>query len=144
MAGDGMLAQRSVGRSDEEFTVGVLGTEEGAILGSITLLRDLTPQGGRTVYAEVVDDPAITEYAEKLVSLLKPRGYCNVQLRREQGQPVAFEINGRVSSSTGFRATAGFLEAEILLRHYLLREEIPRYVPKPLRMVRVYQELILP
>lgn len=142
MSSDRMIAQQQVGDSESEYTVGVLGTEEGEILGSIAFRR-LLGLFGRTVYAEVVDHAEITSYCEAITRLLKPRGYCNIQLRLHQGRPVAFEINGRVSSSTGFRTSAGFNEAEILIRHYLLKQSTPRFVPRPMRLVRVHQELVL-
>lgn len=142
LSGD-MVAQEELGDAESEYTVGVLGTEKGEILGSIAFRR-LLGMFGRTIYAEVVDNPDITSYAETITRHLKPRGYCNVQLRLHHGQPVAFEINGRVSSSTGFRTAAGFNEAEILIRHYLLGQAIPPFTPKAMRLVRVHQELELP
>jgi carbamoyl-phosphate synthase large subunit len=135
-----MIGQRLIGNKDQEYTVGVLGTEDGQILGSITLRRYL--KNGITSAAEVVDDPATRSYCEDICRLLCPHGYCNVQLRLENARPYAFEINGRVSSSTHFRALAGFNEPEILIRHYVLNEKISPYVPRPIRMVRAHEEMV--
>jgi len=137
-----MIAQMLVGTKEEEYTVGVLGTEEGDILSSISLRRDLD-NNGMTVFAEVVDNELIKDYSEKIVSLLKPRGYCNVQLRLHNGRPYAFEINGRISSSTGFRTTAGFNEPEIILRHYFLKQNIKPEPIKKVEMVRINNEILL-
>lgn len=136
-----MIAQRAIGDSDHEYTVGVLGVEEGEILGSITLRRYL--KGGITGAAEVIEDESIRRYAEAVARLLRPRGYCNVQLRLDGDTPCAFEINGRVSSSTAFRALAGFNEPEILIRYYLLGERVTPPPPRRLRMVRAYEERIV-
>ena len=142
MSGAGpMIAQRLIGDEDHEYTVGVLGTENGDILGSITLRRYL--KDGITSAAEVVDDTEIRRYAEQIVSVLRPRGYCNVQLRLDDRRPCAFEVNGRISSSTAFRALAGFNEPEILIRHYLLGESPEPYSPRIIRMVRALEERIV-
>jgi carbamoyl-phosphate synthase large subunit len=136
-----MIAQRLVGSDDQEYTVGVLGTESGEILGSISLRRYL--KDGITGAAEVVDDPEIRSYSESICRILRPRGYCNVQLRLDAGKPYAFEINGRVSSSTHFRALANFNEPEILIRHHLLNETIPPYEPTPVRIIRSHEEIVV-
>ncbi len=136
-----MIAQRAIGDSNHEYTVGVLGTEKGEILGSITLRRYL--KDGITGAAEVIEDESIRRYAEAIARLLRPRGYCNVQLRLDGGTPCAFEINGRISSSTAFRTLAGFNEPEILIRHYLLGGRAIPFSPRRLRMVRAYEERII-
>lgn len=140
MGADGdWIAQQHIGDEDHEFTIGVLGNETGEILGSICLRRYL--RQGLTVAAEVHEDTAITAYAETAVSHLRPRGYCNVQIRLHEGVPMAFEINGRISSSTGFRGLAGFNEPELVVRHYLLGERTMRPEVAPIRMIRRTQEV---
>jgi carbamoyl-phosphate synthase large subunit len=136
-----MIAQRVVGSKDDEYTVGVIGTESGDILDLIVLKRLL--KSGLTSMAKVVKNHKIEDYAKSIVSLLKPRGYCNVQLRLENGNPYVFEVNGRISSSTGFRTTAGLNEPEIIIKHYILKEKISPSKIKNVRLVRINDEIII-
>ena len=135
------VLQEFLGDEDHEYTVGVLATEKGDVLASIALRRWL--KGGQTAAAEVVESPLITAYAEALGAQLQPRGYVNIQLRMRNDRPVAFEINARVSSSTGFRALAGVNEPELILRRYLLNENPPRPKAKMIAMVRGFSERIV-
>jgi len=139
--GGPMMAQRHIGDRHHEYTVGVLGSETGDILGTIVLRRYL--QEGITCAAEVVDYPEVAKSAQDVARLLKPRGYLNVQLRLDNGRPSVIEVNGRVSSSTSFRAVAGFNEPEILIRYYLLGEkELPVSV-RPIKMVRAREVTVV-
>jgi carbamoyl-phosphate synthase large subunit len=133
--------QELLGDEDHEYTVGVTATESGEILASIVLRRWLF--GGQTGACEVVDSPVIAEYAEAIAKAARPRGYINIQLRMRAERPVAFELNARVSSSTGFRALAGVNEPELILRRYVLKENPPRPKAALLKMVRGLVERIV-
>ncbi|HVJ94003.1 MAG TPA: ATP-grasp domain-containing protein [Labilithrix sp.] len=135
------VLQQLLGDDDHEFTVGVIGTEDGDVIGSIVLRRWLA--AGQTGACEVVEAPAIAEYAEAIARFARPRGYINVQLRLRDGRPVAFEINARVSSSTGFRGLAGFNEPELIVRRYLLGERPSRPNVRRVAMVRGLTERII-
>lgn len=140
-AGEEYVFQELLGDDDHEYTVGVVATEAGLVLGSIVLRRWLA--AGQTGACEVVRSSVIADYAEAIAKALRPRAYVNVQLRLRDGQPVAFEINARVSSSTGFRALAGFNEPELVLRHYVLGETPPRPTVSEIAMVRGYAERVV-
>lgn len=135
------VLQQAIGDEDHEYTVGVIATEEQNVLASITLRRWL--RGGQTEAAEVVDIPSISTYAESLGAKLRPRGYVNIQLRMLKERPIAFEVNARISSSTGFRALAGVNEPELILRKYLLKENPPRPNAEPIVMVRGWSERLV-
>lgn len=139
--GEDYVLQELLGDDEHEYTVGVIATEEGLCLGSIVLRRWLA--AGQTGACEVVASAAIASYAEDIAKALRPRGYVNVQIRLRGDAPVAFEINARVSSSTGFRTLAGFNEAELVLRHYLLGETPPRPTVREIAMVRGYSERVV-
>jgi carbamoyl-phosphate synthase large subunit len=140
--GEEYVFQELIGDDDHEYTVGVVATETGDVLSSIVLRRWL--KHGQTLACEVVvDKPLISEYSEAIARELRPRGYVNIQLRLRRDRPVAFEINGRVSSSTGFRRVAGVNEPELILRYYLFGEKPPRPIPQPVAMVRGWQESIV-
>ena len=83
------MFQELIGDDDHEYTVGVVATDDGEVLGSIALRRWLS--GGQTGACEVVESEAITEYAEAIARELRPRGYLNIQLRLRRERPVAFE-----------------------------------------------------
>lgn len=119
----GYILQQHIGDSQTEFTVGCLCDRNGALKGSIVFRRGL--QDGTTSYAEVGEFPDVRQEAEKIVSALKPKGPCNVQLRVDDGRPVCFEINVRFSGTTPIRARLGFNEVDAVLRHFVLGEEMP-------------------
>lgn len=133
-SGEPYVFQEHLGDDDHEYTVGVVANEAGEVFGSIVLRRWLA--GGQTQASEVVHSTLISEYAEAVARAAAPRGYINVQLRVHRGRPVCFEINARVSSSTGFRAVAGFNEPQMILQHYVLGERPPRPTPELIAMVR--------
>ena len=133
--------QELLGDDDHEFTVGVVATEEREVLASIVLRRWLT--AGFTGACQVVQHERVARYAEHIAAELRPRGFINVQIRLRGEEPVAFEINPRVSSSTGFRALAGVNEPELLIRRYVLDERPPKPTPKPVAMVRCLEERIV-
>ena len=66
----------------------------------------------------------IHELLEAVGSALKPRGLLNVQLRQTERGPVPFELNIRCSGTTAIRAYFGYNEPEMMLRHYVLGEQI--------------------
>lgn len=135
------VIQEHIGDLDHEYTVGVVGAEDGRVFGSIVLRRWL--KAGQTVACESVDEPAIAAYAEAITEKVKPRGYLNVQLRLRGNQPCAFELNARVSSSTGFRGAAGFNEPEMILRSLLLDETPLRPSYRKVRMIRFSSEEVV-
>ena len=139
--GEEYVFQQLLGDDDHEFTVGVIGTEDGEVLGSIVLRRWLA--AGQTGACQVVDEPAIAAYAEAVARAARPRAYINIQLRLRAAQPVAFEINARVSSSTGFRGLAGFNEPELILRRWILNERPARPAVERIAMVRGLAERVV-
>lgn len=139
--GEPYVFQELIGDDDHEYTVGVVGTEEGEVLGSIVLRRWLA--AGQTGACVVEESAEIGAYAEAIAARARPRGYLNVQLRLRGGRPVAFELNARVSSSTGFRTLAGFNEAELLLRRYVLGETPARPTVSRIAMARGLQERVV-
>ncbi len=66
--------------------------------------------GGMTDKAEVVDNPAITDYIQKITSIFAAPGCYNVQLRLTEKGPLLFEINPRLSSTLVFRDKLEFFD----------------------------------
>jgi len=143
---------------NDEFTVGVLSSPSGEILGSIALKRFLD---SKLSYSMKYDDRVISsgwsqgeidefvevrQQAEQCARLLNSRWALNIQGRLDnKGIFYPFEINPRHSGTTYLRALAGFNEPSILLQYclrgnlpsqqpikkgYYLRSFIEKYVPK--------------
>jgi carbamoyl-phosphate synthase large subunit len=118
---EGLIVQEYLQSDDEEYTVGVVVSRAGKVMGSIAMKRMLL-QG--VTFAAVVDRfPAVQAYAEAIAGKMKPYGACNVQLRLTPRGPVCFEINPRFSSTDGQRAAYGFNAVEAVIRHYILGED---------------------
>jgi carbamoyl-phosphate synthase large subunit len=111
-----VVVQERVGDSASEFTVGVLTSLAGELIGSIAMRRRL--MGGFSQMIEVEDFPEVRAYAESIARSLNARGPVNVQLRWTAEGGRAFEINPRFSGTSPFRALAGFNEADLLIRRY--------------------------
>ncbi len=92
----------------QEYTVGVF--SDGEQVRSITYQRELG-LGGMSVFVECVDDPEIRQIAEKTAKAFALKGSINLQLREQNGEYYIFEINPRLSSTTGFRHQMGFTDA---------------------------------
>jgi carbamoyl-phosphate synthase large subunit len=118
---EGLIVQEYLQGDDEEYTVGIVVSRTGKVLGSIAMKRVLLH--GLTVAAVVDRFPAVQAYAEAIAGKMKPYGACNVQLRLTPRGPVCFEINPRFSSTDGQRAAYGFNAVEAVIRHYILGED---------------------
>jgi carbamoyl-phosphate synthase large subunit len=135
------VVQELIGKKDDEYTVGIIGDEKGKVFGSITLRRWL--KNGYTVACETVDNNVISKYAEDITARFKPRGYLNIQLRLKNNEPCAFEINGRISSTTGFRGLAGFNEPEMIIQSHLFKQDPVQPTIKNIKMLRSMTEYIV-
>jgi len=145
-----VLVQKYVGTPEDEYTVGVLSTLDGELVGSIALRRYIL--GGlsnriqipnRTERADlsstlaissgisqgVIDDyPEVRQGCEKIAKALHSKGPINIQCRFVEGELYPFEINPRFSGTTYIRALMGFNEPDLLIRHHLLGEVLPSLV----------------
>jgi len=139
------MIQQYVGSAENEFTVGVLTSFEGDLLGSIALKRRIS---GRlsTLYAirnyrdasrplhvstgisqGLIDDfPEVRKNAERIALKLGSRGPINIQCRVVEGESFVFEINPRFSGTESLRALAGYNAPDALIRKYVLGEELDK------------------
>jgi carbamoyl-phosphate synthase large subunit len=113
----------------EEFTCAVFVDRQGEPIGTFMSRRDLS--AGATYRAEVNSWPDLHEMLCAIGKVVRPRGVLNVQLRRTERGPVPFELNIRCSGTAAIRAHFGYNEPEMMLRHYVLGEEL--VVPEPRR-----------
>lgn len=125
----------------EEFTCAVFVNKAGSPVGTIMAQRDLS--GGSTYRAEVKYHPEIHKLLIRIGRCLRPRGPLNVQLRLTPRGPVPFEINMRCSGSSAIRAFFGYNEPEMLLRHFILGEDIAPPQPRHGFVFRYWNEVFL-
>ncbi len=118
---EGLIVQEYLPGDDEEYSVGVVVSRRGDMLGSIAMKRVL--RHGVTIAAIVDKQPEVQAYAEEIAGKMRPYGECNIQLRLTPRGPVCFEINPRFSSTDGQRAVYGFNAVEAVIRNYILEED---------------------
>jgi len=106
----------------DEFTCAVFADNEGSPIATFMARRDLA--SGSTYRAEINFWPEINDLLMAIGSALNPRGVLNVQLRLTERGPIPFELNIRCSGTTAMRAYFGYNEPEMMLRHYVLGEQI--------------------
>lgn len=119
------LLQAHVGTEEDEYTVGCFMGRDGTLAPSCCMQRELL--AGTTYRAFIGAHDDVRRVAEAIVSALRPRGPCNVQLRMTDDGPVCFEINPRFSGSAPIRAHFGYNEAEAALEHFVLG--LPVHLP---------------
>jgi carbamoyl-phosphate synthase large subunit len=125
----------------EEFTCAVFVARDGTPVGTFMARRDLS--AGTTYRAEVNFWPEIHELLWKIGAALRPLGPLNVQLRLTERGPVPFELNIRCSGTAAIRAHFGYNEPEMLLRHYVLGEELAPPRPRQGYALRYWNEVLL-
>lgn len=142
-----VLLQEYVGTPDDEYTVGVLHTLDGDLVGSIAVHRyilsglsnrikvpnrtgraELSPVlaiSSGVTQGEIRDYPELRAACEAIATALGSKGPLNIQCRFVNGTLYPFEINPRFSGTTYIRALMGFNEPDLIVRHHLLGEELP-------------------
>ena len=105
-----------------EYTCSVFVDRFGEVIGTFQLEREL--QNGTTYKGMVAFDRQIHKLLVKIGKTFKPRGMLNVQLRVTERGPVPFELNCRCSGTTAIRAHFGYNEPEMLIRNYVLGEDL--------------------
>lgn len=106
--GDFLVQERIAG---DEYTCGCYLDRYSGTINQICFRRTLTLDGA-TFYGEIVCDPDISAYVEKIAKSLQQEGldfgHFNVQLIIDEDGPCLFEINGRLSSTEASKAHFGF------------------------------------
>jgi len=112
-----------------EYTCGLLYDDGGRLCDWLVTRRELA--GGRTMVAEVCNDPQIDDFIRHFGQIVSARGVINLQLRMDSdGQPSIFEINPRFSGSTLMRLATGYNDAQRLIECLsrgkpIIRREMP-------------------
>lgn len=140
------IVQQYVGRADSEYTVGVLCDMDGNLINSIAVKRnilaglsckikvpnysedrslgDILAISTGITQGEIGPFPEVTRQCEEIALKLGCKSAVNIQCRFIAGKVYVFEINPRFSGTTYFRAMVGYNEPDVLIRKYLLKENI--------------------
>jgi carbamoyl-phosphate synthase large subunit len=135
------LIQEYIPDAENEYTVGVLHSPQGNLLGTVVLRRQiLTGLSNRLRIAnrtgrsemgkmlavssgisqgEIVEFEPVRSVAEKMARAIGSVGPLNIQGRWDGSRFVPFEINPRFSGTTPMRALAGFNEPEQMIEAWL-------------------------
>ncbi|RDJ33342.1 MAG: ATP-grasp domain-containing protein [Crenarchaeota archaeon] len=129
-----MLIQEYIPLHEGEFTVGVLSSTKGSIIGSIAMKRifdsklSVSFKSKHGLISSGYSQGIIDEFkdvriqAENIAKKINSKGPLNIQGRMLEGIFYPFEINPRFSASTYLRSLAGFNEIDVYLRHLLFNE----------------------
>jgi len=137
------MVQKYIGSAEDEYTVGVLTSFEGELLGSIAIKRRLVSRLS-TLYTiknyrddskplhistgvsqGLIDDFAeVRKNAEKIALKLGSKGPINIQCRVTEEGISVFDVNPRFSGTESLRALAGYNAPDALIKKYVLGEDI--------------------
>ena len=139
---DEFIVQEYVGNAECEYTAGVLTDMEGKLINSIAVKKNIMTAlsnrlkiksrytGEMLVISNGISQgqigrfPEVTSQCEQIALALGARSAINIQLRFVDGKCFVFEINPRYSGTSSFRAMVGYNEPDIMIRKYLLGEQI--------------------
>jgi len=161
-----LVVQEYIGDADSEYTVGVLSSLEGEVINSIAVhrvienglgnkikVRNNSSKVGLGKYLVVSSGISqgrigkyeeVTKPCEEIARKIGSKGPLNIQCRYVNGKVYVFEINPRYSGTTPLRAMVGFNEPELMIRKYILKENIPINFSFPEKIImRTLKEVML-
>jgi carbamoyl-phosphate synthase large subunit len=121
-----------------DFTAGVYVSRDRSLQTTLLIEREL--KFGLSYRGTIFDDHGLSNYCLEVAKAISSCYSINVQFKIVEGRPYAYEINPRLSSTTGVRAHFGFNEPDMILHE--LRGQLSAY---PLtkrygRFTRYWQE----
>jgi carbamoyl-phosphate synthase large subunit len=124
----------------EEYTCGTV-TLENKCNGVISMKRQL--RAGDTYKAFVVRNNALEKFVKNVITILKPFGACNIQLKVRDDVPFIFEINARCSGTTAARTLAGFNEPKMICDFLSKGVNNPSFSIREVAILRYWNELVV-
>jgi carbamoyl-phosphate synthase large subunit len=122
-----ILAQRFV--SGDEYNVAALGDGSGEVLAAVAMRKTILTRMGKAWGAITVRDPDVLDVAQRVISGLRWRGGCEIELLQEgSGQIHLVEVNPRFPAWIYLTAAAGANLPLGLLRLALGKAQ-PAYEP---------------
>ena len=117
------VLEEYIGNPKQEFTVGCYCDRNGTLQDIIIMHRKL--EHGSSAVVEVIEDADIYREAKRICEAFRPTGPLNIQMRkRDNGQPVCFDLYVRFSGTTPMRAHFGFQDVIAMIKEYCLGESI--------------------
>jgi carbamoyl-phosphate synthase large subunit len=161
-----LVVQEYIGDADSEYTVGVLSDMEGGLINSIAVHRAIENGLGNKIKVKnnsgkdelgkflVVSSgisqgkigkyEKVTKACEEISKKINSKGPLNIQCRFVNDTVYVFEINPRYSGTTPLRAMVGFNEPDLMIRKYVLKENIPTNFSFPEKTImRTLKEVML-
>ena len=141
------IVQQYIGSPDNEYTVGVLSDRDGNFISTASIRRHIL--GGLSnrlkvpsvsnrneilvissgiSQGEVMGGTELLDQCKRIAFTLESKGPLNIQCRFVDNKVYPFEINPRFSGTTYMRALAGVNEPDLLVRKYVLQEEISKNI----------------
>jgi carbamoyl-phosphate synthase large subunit len=133
------VIQEYLGNDDQEYTCAVFKTPTMKEPYMIILKRQLN--NGTTVSAEVTFDDTLTKICKDIINMTPIEGSLNIQARKKNNTPYAFDINTRYSSTTYIRTMCGFNDVHMGIEYFLNNriDDAPKI--KKEKIVRYWEEL---
>ena len=159
-----LLVQEYIGTHENEYTVGILSDRDGRVVSGVAIRRFImssmfnrykTASGSENKIilaissgisqGEIINNPSLLNQCKDIAVALNSKGPLNIQCRLFNGKVYPFEINPRFSGTTYIKALAGVNEPELLIRKYILNEDIPNNIqPATGLALRGLQEIFIP
>jgi carbamoyl-phosphate synthase large subunit len=144
---ENIIVQEYIEEEAGEYTIGCYLDKINGSISDIIMRRQLSKDGA-SISGLVIKDSKISDYCRQVIEAMTAEGLewgaVNIQLRIDNGQPKAFEINGRFSSTEGPRAHLGFNAVEAAITNLLKHEPYPGFSPAYNHgFYRFYEEVYL-
>lgn len=138
---DEFVAQEYIPSEDEEYTCALFNCD--LIDEPYYVLFKRKLKNGTTGVAEIVIEDSLLAFLKIICSAIGLEGSINIQFRKRNNHPFIFEINPRLSSTTGIRASCGFNDVEMAIDYFVFKK-IPK---KPLiakkKVIRYFEEIYI-
>lgn len=140
------IVQQYVGTYNSEYTVGIMNDMDGKFINSIAVKKSIMSglsnrikvknTSGFDEYGdylaissgvsqgEIGKFPMITNKCREIAEKIGATGPINIQCREQNGEIYVFEINPRISGTASLRAMVGYNEPDVMIRKYILGEDI--------------------
>jgi carbamoyl-phosphate synthase large subunit len=128
-----------------ELTTGFYITQDGELLGHITLERTLSAGATASCSVTTAHDSEIEQIIKKMIASFPVRGACNIQSIVTSDQSVIpFEVNCRISGTNSIRAQFGFTDVKYTIDETLYQKKLAKPHITKGSAVRILLDVIYP
>lgn len=137
-----LVVQRYLPDDKSEFTAATLSGDDQKVRALIILRRDLLQ--GTTYRTELIEDENLADQVIRITEALGAVGSCNLQFRVIDETVYVFEINPRLSGTSGIRYLYGFNDCEMVFDLLHLKLEVQQPLLRPAVVLRYWNEISIP